>query len=106
MPWKFPQALDWDENGASFFAKMFRAALKLDAETNGRWKELDDIGEKTLNKVIPRLLEALQAEGRTIKPCLIHGDFWEGNTGLSNGRTYIFDAGVYYAHNEMELGIW
>lgn len=41
-------------------------------------------------------------------PWLIHGDLWEGNIGteFETGETYIFDAGAYYAHNEMEIGMW
>ncbi|KAL9095639.1 MAG: hypothetical protein Q9165_002071 [Trypethelium subeluteriae] len=33
---------------------------------------------------------------------------WEGNIGsdIDTGDPWIFDAAVYYAHNEMELGIW
>lgn len=40
--------------------------------------------------------------------CLIHGDLWDGNiaTDAENGNPVIFDCGAYYAHNEMELGIW
>ena len=61
-----------------------------------------------MKRVIPRLLGALGVEGRTIKPMLIHGDLWEGNIGTDRvtGNLYVFDAASYYAHNEMELGIW
>lgn len=61
-----------------------------------------------MTKTVPRLLEVLQCNGRTIKPCLIHGNLWEGNIGTDydTGELYIFDAASYYAHNEMELGIW
>ena len=43
-----------------------------------------------------------------MKPSLIHADLWEGNTGLSydTGEIILFDAGSYYAHNEMEIGDW
>lgn len=64
--------------------------------------------ETTLAEVIPRLIGILERDGRTIKPCLIHGDLWETNIGTdaTTGNIYIFDAAVYYAHNEMEIGIW
>ena len=58
--------------------------------------------------VVPRLLGALEADGRKIKPCLIHADLWEGNIGTEHGtgRIIIFDSCGFYAHNELELGQW
>lgn len=43
-----------------------------------------------------------------MRPCLLLGDLWDGNvaTDADSGEPVIFDCGVYYAHNEMELGIW
>ena len=75
---------------------------------NGHWTELDTAIETTLAEVIPRLVGILERDGRRIKPCLIHGDLWESNIGTDarTGNIYIFDAAVYYAHNEMEIGIW
>lgn len=105
---KFPQYVDWDSNWASFFTKLLADALRLDKENNDPWPELERVSERTLTKVIPRLLGVLQEDGRKIKPCLIHGDLWEGNIGIScdTGEILIFDAGAYYAHNEMEIGMW
>jgi fructosamine-3-kinase len=82
--------------------------MKLDFETNGAWTELEKVEEQTLSVVIPRLIGALEREGRSVKPCLIHADLWEGNTGTSceTGDIYLFDAGSYYAHNEMEVADW
>jgi fructosamine-3-kinase len=58
--------------------------------------------------VVPKLLRPLEADGRKVKPCLIHGDLWDGNIGTDakTGEIYIFDASVYYAHNEMEIAMW
>lgn len=58
--------------------------------------------------IIPRLLGPLQEGGRVLKPCIIHGDLWEGNMGinLETGDSLLFDVGSYFAHNEMELGHW
>lgn len=81
---------------------------KLDVEVNGFWKELDDVVQVTVDKLIPRLLDVLSSEGRSIKPCLIHGDLWEANIGtdMHTGEISIFDACSYYAHHEKEVGIW
>ena len=105
---RFPQCLDWDSNWASFFTKLLASALHLDLETNGSWPELEKVSDRILTRVIPRLLGVLQEDGREIKPCLIHGDLWEGNIGTAyeNNEIYIFDSGAYYAHNEMEIGMW
>lgn len=105
---RFQQAVGWDDNWESFFTKLLRAALEIDKEENSTWPEFDTIAERVLTHVIPRLLGVLQKEGRQLKPSLIHGDLWEGNVGtdFANGNIYIFDAGAYYAHHEMEIGMW
>jgi len=54
------------------------------------------------DKVIPRLLRPLETNGRTVKPCLVHGDLWYGNAGVNAGTnaSLVFDACCFYAHNE------
>ncbi|KAH8878774.1 hypothetical protein GQ53DRAFT_857582 [Thozetella sp. PMI_491] len=53
--------------------------LDLDGEKNEPWPEFDHIKDLTKIRVIPRLLRPLQSNGRTIKPCLVHDDLWDGN---------------------------
>ncbi|OBT64889.1 hypothetical protein VE03_06432 [Pseudogymnoascus sp. 23342-1-I1] len=98
----------WDDSWTSCFARLLKGLWELDSKVNGHWDELDTAMENTLTKVIPRLIGILERDGRSIKPCLIHGDFWESNIGTDadTGNIYIFDASAYYAHNEMEIGIW
>lgn len=105
---KNAHTVDWESNWGTFFGKLLRGVAKLDREANGPWKELDIATEHTINHVIPRLLGPLQSNGRSIKPSLIHGDLWEGNVGThrETGEIVLFDASSYYAHNEMDLGIW
>lgn len=57
--------------------------------------------------MIPQVLDPLTAEGRIIKPCLVHGDLWDGNTttNLETDEPMVFDAAACFAHNEYELGI-
>lgn len=59
-------------------------------------------------RLIPRLIGALELDGRKVEPVLIHGDMWDGNVGTEKGTgdPWIFDCAAHYAHNEMELGIW
>jgi protein-ribulosamine 3-kinase len=103
-----PQEVEWDSSWTSFFAKLLAKAWQTDFEVNGHWDALDTAMEQTLKDVIPRLIGVLESNGRTVKPCLIHGDLWEGNIGtdLETGDIYIYDAAVFYAHNEMEMGMW
>ena len=72
--------------------------VKMDLDKNGYWPEFNILCDLTLNKVIPRLLEPLQSGGRSIKPCLIHGDLWDENTAtdMSTGEPFVFDAGSMY----------
>lgn len=59
----------------------------------------------TLEKVIPRLLEPLQSDGRSIKPCLIHGDLEVENsaTDITTGEPFVFNAGSFYGNDLLLL---
>ena len=90
------------------FTKMLDTSFDHDWTANGPWRELEVALKQVRQVVIPRLLGMLQAEGRRILPSFIHGDLWEGNIGTerSTGKVFIFDSNGYYAHHEMELGMW
>ena len=103
-----PQAVAWEHSWTEFFLNLLRYVADLDFEVNGYWEELDLLEKRIFETVIPRLIGALERDGRSVKPCLIHADLWEGNTGTSyeTGDIYVFDSGAFYAHNEMEIGDW
>jgi fructosamine-3-kinase len=105
---KMAHTVDWESSWATFYARLLGGVAKLDEDTNGSLPKLKAATSNVINRVIPRLLGVLQSEGRQLKPSLIHGDLWEGNVGtnLDTGDIVLFDAGSYYAHNEMDLGIW
>lgn len=105
---RIPQSLEWESNWTVFFTRLLQHVIDMDFEYNGYWDELDRVEKQFVAHVIPRLLDALVKDGRKIKPCLIHADLWEGNSGTSfdNNNIYIFDAAAFYAHNEMEIGDW
>ncbi|KAL6810212.1 Fructosamine kinase domain-containing protein [Trichoderma camerunense] len=100
--------VDWQDSWAVFYRNLFLDVCELDIKRNGPWPEYERAIQQIAWKIIPRLLEPLQSDGRQIKPCIIHGDLWEGNMGIkrNTGEMTIFDAGSYFAHNEMELGHW
>jgi fructosamine-3-kinase len=82
--------------------------IDLDNVANGPWPEYDAACKQVIDHVIPRLLGALQSDGRDIKPSLVHLDLWEGNvaTDMETGKVIAFDPGCCYAHNELEFGTW
>ncbi|KAL8648353.1 MAG: hypothetical protein Q9226_006029 [Calogaya cf. arnoldii] len=98
----------WEESWSRLFQRQLLHMVTLDQERNGEWEEFKAVCDLTLEKVVPRLLEPLQSEGRNIKPCLIHGDLWDENTAtdMDTGEPFVFDAGSMYAHNEYEIGNW
>ncbi|KAI0529809.1 Fructosamine kinase-domain-containing protein [Xylaria digitata] len=81
---KLPLMVDWDSSWVSFYCKLLYGVYPLDSKFNGKWRELDEAMVITLDQVIPRLLGPLKEGGRTIKPCLIHGDLWEDNIGTDS----------------------
>ncbi|KAF4775529.1 hypothetical protein HER10_EVM0011565 [Colletotrichum scovillei] len=103
-----PHAVEWESDWAVFFRKLFLHTLSLDIKENDTWLEYERAAHQVAKYVIPRLLEKLTWNGQPIKPSLIHGDLWEGNTGINKETNLpmLFDAGSYFAHSEMELGHW
>ena len=41
-------------------------------KTDGPWPELETVEGRVVSHIIPRLIGALEADGRGVKPCLIH----------------------------------
>lgn len=103
-----PQLVTWEKSWTTFFTNLLQHVIKLDFKYNDYWEELDIVEKRLISHVVPRLLNALVANGRSIKPSLIHADLWEGNTGtyFRNSNVYIFDSAAFYAHHEMEVGDW
>lgn len=102
------RTVNWEKNWVKAFTRQLEDVIKYDNETNGQWPQLDAALKQLIDAVIPRLLGALQANGREITPTLIHGDLWEQNIAhdMETGEMIWFDAGCIYAHNEMEFGGW
>ena len=92
----------WSDNWSDFFVKAMSHMIEKEAETQGPSEEIEELKPALLNKVIPRLLKPLERGRDPIKPCLVHGDLWHGNTSVSidTGEPYIFDSCVLWAHNE------
>ncbi|KAK7977290.1 Fructosamine kinase-domain-containing protein [Apiospora saccharicola] len=102
------QPNDWDESWSRYFSRLLTSFFEIYIGVNGHWREYEEAFATLRARVIPRILEPLQADGRVLKPCLVHGDLWEDNTGIdvNTGGPVIYDASAMYAHNEYELGMW
>ncbi|KAJ4347801.1 uncharacterized protein N0V89_009171 [Didymosphaeria variabile] len=98
----------WSNTWEGYFTRTTRELLRLEQEAQGLHQQLIELTGPFLEKVVPRLLRPLETGGRTIKPCLIHGDLWFGNASMDRDSELpiIFDAASFYAHNEYDLGVW
>ncbi|KAK7994217.1 hypothetical protein PG989_007598 [Apiospora arundinis] len=103
-----PQATDWEGSWEVFFTKSLKQAVQFELEAKGPDPEFDSLLPVLFDEVIPRLLRPLESEGRSVKPCLVHGDLWYANSGIdvNTGQCLVFDACCFYAHNECEFGQW
>ncbi|KAK4110824.1 hypothetical protein N656DRAFT_799558 [Canariomyces notabilis] len=105
---KIIQAVDmWDDSWCVVFSRHLGHIIDL-ASPVLQWAEFDLVSKLVLEKVVPRLLLPLQSEGRVLKPSLIHGDCWDGNTAMDmkTGEAFIFDVCSFYGHNEYDTGNW
>lgn len=102
------QQTSWNPSWVDYYVQLVRGAMRLNTEINGKWKDLEQCVDRLISHVVPKVLGPLEANGRAIKPCLIHGDLWDGNIGTDSrtGEIYVFVASVHYAHNEMEIAMW
>jgi fructosamine-3-kinase len=96
------QENEWSDSWEAFFAKGMRHTLEYEILAHGPTTELANLSAIIFDKVIPRLLRPLESEGRSVKPCLVHGDLWYANTSTdaTKDETIVFDACSLYAHNE------
>ena len=97
-----PQYTTWTDSWEDFFLESFKLVVVAEERAQGQDPEVQDLIEAIITKVIPRLLRPLETGGRKIRPVLVHGDLWDGNTSTSidTDTPVIFDATCIYAHNE------
>lgn len=102
------QAVDfWDHSWSKVFQIHLAHAVEL-ASPILMWPEFDAVAKLTVDHVVPRLLQPLQEGGRVLKPSLIHGNCWDGNTALDarTGEAFVFDICAFYGHSEYDIGNW
>lgn len=103
-----PQYVDWEDSWRVMYTKILSRAMDTEEKHNGPFPEFTAVRKLLFDVVIPRLLDPLQADGRSIKPCLVHGDLWDQNCAddKKTGEPFAFDPACMYAHNEFEIGFW
>ena len=103
-----PTYTEWEESWTVMYSKILARAMDIDQHKSNPGPEFIAVRKLFFDKVIPRLLNPLSTGGRSIKPCLVHGDLWDENcaTDMATGEPFAFDAGSLYAHNEYEIGYW
>jgi protein-ribulosamine 3-kinase len=99
---KLPQDNTWNESWEAFYIGGIKHMFALEESVHGPSPEIEALLPALCEKVIPRLLRPLETEGRTLKPCLVHGDLWDGNAAVhaETDQPYIFDSSAFWAHNE------
>ncbi|KLU86621.1 hypothetical protein MAPG_05633 [Magnaporthiopsis poae ATCC 64411] len=97
----------WDDSWCAVFSSHLGHVIN-HAKPVLQWPEFNVVADLTLSRVVPRLLLPLQAEGRILKPSLVHGDCWDGNTATDKktGKAFVFDVCSFFAHNEYDTGNW
>jgi protein-ribulosamine 3-kinase len=97
-----PQDNTWNESWEAFYLRGLEHIFALEEQVHGPSDKIKELLPALYEKVIPRLLRPLETEGRTLRPCLVHGDLWHGNVAVhaATDRPYIFDSSAFWAHNE------
>ncbi|KAH8810735.1 Fructosamine kinase-domain-containing protein [Xylogone sp. PMI_703] len=95
----------WTDTWEEYYKNNIIHMLQLEEEARGPSDELRELSRQLLERVIPRLLRPLETDPNTLKPCLIHGDLWYGNTAidLDTGKPITFDAAAFWGHHEYEV---
>src|SRR5438105_470082 len=95
-----PQHVEWDSSWSDFFAKMLRHMKEFETNIRGPWKD-ETLFQRTLEEVVPRLIGALERDGRKVKPSLIHGNILEHwGTPYGSKSTIFYGPSSYFAHHE------
>lgn len=100
-----PQDNGWTDRWEDFFVQGLKRMLELEERAQGPPPdEMKNLLPALFGKVIPRLIRPMETHGRHIKPCLIHGDMWHGNTAtdVETNEPIVFDPCCFFGHNECQ----
>lgn len=102
------QHTDWTISWEQFFTESLKKAFVREEKVHGSDPDIQAMLPALFEKVCPRLLRPLETGGQVLRPCLVHGDLWDGNIGVraKTGQPIIYDASALWAHNEYDLHMW
>eukprot|EP00850_Spirogloea_muscicola_P004572 SM000019S05116 [mRNA] locus=s19:1114713:1117810:+ [translate_table: standard] len=94
-----PLVNDWSTSWEQFFIQR----RLLDRFEKACQKLGNNAGDMrgTRDRLIARAQECLSQH--TVKPSMLHGDLWVGNSGLTNQGVAIFDPAGFFGHSEFDL---
>jgi protein-ribulosamine 3-kinase len=105
----------YSSSWADFYAERRLRFIKNESRRkNGANKELENLVERIIQQVVPRLIGDKHLNGGSgVVPVVVHGDLWSGNKSSTSsqlgdeggGGEVIYDPSACYAHSEYELGI-
>jgi fructosamine-3-kinase len=103
-----PTHQTWEESWEAFYIDNMKHLFAWEKKLQGPSERIQKMLPTLYTKVIPRLLRPLETDGRTLNPCLLHGDLWDGNTAVhaKTDQPYIFDASSFWGHHECDLAKW
>ncbi|NGX57387.1 MAG: hypothetical protein K940chlam3_00278 [Chlamydiae bacterium] len=95
-----PQVNTWTSSWIEFY-RTYRLEFQLRMiEEKYSDTDLLEMAEPLLNR-FPDLFAGLE-----VKPSLLHGDLWGGNTAaLADGTPVVYDPACYYGHHEADLSM-
>ncbi|RAR06845.1 fructosamine kinase [Stemphylium lycopersici] len=105
---KLAQDNTWTSTWEEYFVRNMKRMLEHDEKEGGeRPQEIKELLPPLFDKVIPRLLRPMEMDGREVKPSLIHGDLWYGNTSTDheNNAPIVYDACCFWGHNEYAIPV-
>ena len=90
-----PLQTAWNPSWVDFYIQLLRGSMQLDQEINGTWKNLEQLVNRLVTHVVVQVLGPLEADGRSVKPSLIHGGTyfitsqpWSHETQADHVETY------------------
>jgi fructosamine-3-kinase len=97
-----PLLNDWCDTWEEWYSRQLRSDIRWQQEVRGVDADFNKVADEFFEKVVPRLLRPLETGSRSIKPTLVHGDIWHGNTqiDMDTQQVILFDSCCCYAHNE------
>ena len=78
-----PQFTEWTDTWEEFFSRSFQRLVEIEEKAQGPDPEMQQLVKGIFKMVIQRLLRPLETGCRSIRPCLVHSELWDGNVATN-----------------------